>query len=182
MYFLCTGCRKEISSPLKPVWLCDCGMPLEVHYSWEGNIRSIDVDDTELSLWRYSSVLPNVKNNITLGEGHTPLFPIGENILVKDETVNPTGSFKDRGMALAVTMAKAQGVQNICLPSAGNAGISAAAYCNKAEIKCHVYLPETIPEPFKKETEKYKAEIFLSGATISDAAKKNVKRETRGLV
>ena len=175
MYFLCTGCRKEISSPLKPVWLCDCGMPLEVHYSWEGNIRSIDVDDTELSLWRYSSVLPNVKNNITLGEGHTPLFPIGENILVKDETVNPTGSFKDRGMALAVTMAKAQGVQNICLPSAGNAGISAAAYCNKAEIKCHVYLPETIPEPFKKETEKYKAEIFLSGETISDAAKKMLK-------
>ena len=84
MYFLCTGCKKKISSPVKPVWLCDCGMPLEVHYSWEGNIRSIDVDDTELSLWRYSSVLPNVKNNITLGEGHTPLFPIGENILVKD--------------------------------------------------------------------------------------------------
>ena len=108
MYFLCTGCKKEITSPAKPVWLCNCGMPLEVHYSWEGKVHNLDVDETELSLWRYSSVLPNVKNNITLGEGHTPLFPIGENIFVKDETVNPTGSFKDRGMALAVTMAKAR--------------------------------------------------------------------------
>ena len=136
MYFLCTVCKKEITSPPKPIWLCNCGMPLEVRYSWEGEMHIIDVDDSEKSLWRYNAVLPNVKNNISLGEGHTPLIPIGKNILVKDETVNPTGSFKDRGMALAVTMAKAQGVQNICLPSAGNAGISAAAYCNKAEIKC----------------------------------------------
>ena len=122
MYFLCTGCKKEITSPLKPVWLCNCGNPLEVHYSWEDRIHNIDVDDSKSSLWRYNAVLPNVKQSITLGEGHTPLIPIGENILLKDETVNPTGSFKDRGMALAVTMAKAQGVQNICLPSAGNAG------------------------------------------------------------
>ena len=80
-------------------------------------------------------------------------------------------------MALAVTMAKAQGVQNICLPSAGNAGISAAAYCKKAEISCHVYLPETIPEPFKKETEKYGAEIILCGETISDAAQQMLKEK-----
>ena len=114
MYFLCTVCKKEITSPSKPIWLCNCGMPLEVRYSWEGEMHIIDVNDSKKSLWRYNSVLPNVKNNISLGEGHTPLIPIGKNILVKDETVNPTGSFKDRGMALAVTMAKAQGVQNIC--------------------------------------------------------------------
>ncbi|MDP6877794.1 MAG: threonine synthase [Candidatus Marinimicrobia bacterium] len=180
MYFLCTGCKKEITSPSKPVWLCNCGNPLEVHYSWENKIHTIDVDDSKSSLWRYNAVLPNVKQTITLGEGHTPLIPIGENILLKDETVNPTGSFKDRGMALAVTMAKAQGVQNICLPSAGNAGISAAAYCKKAEISCYVYLPETIPEPFKKETEKYGAEIILSGETISDAAKQMLNEKKEG--
>jgi len=80
-------------------------------------------------------------------------------------------------MALAITMAKAQGVETICLPSAGNAGISAAAYCEAAGIECNVYLPETIPDPFKKETDKYNANLTLSGNTISDAAKHMLKNK-----
>ena len=108
------------------------------------------------SLWRYQRVLPAVNEMVTLGEGKTPLLQVDNNVWIKDETINPTGSFKDRGMGLAVTMAKAQSVESICLPSAGNAGVSAAAYCQKAGIDCHVFLPETIPTPFKKATEKYK--------------------------
>ncbi len=123
------------------------------------------------SLWRYQSVLPAVDEMVTLGEGKTPLLQVDNNVWIKDETVNPTGSFKDRGMGLAVTMAKAQSVESICLPSAGNAGVSAAAYCQKAGIDCHVFLPETIPTPFKEATEKYGANLVLSGKTISDAAK-----------
>jgi len=167
------------------VWLCGCGKPLSVHYEWEGVPRDIRIEPEEESLWRYTSVLPSnsTKEKISLGEGWTPLLPIGNNVYVKDETVNPTGSFKDRGMAMAVTLAKAQNVEKICLPSAGNAGVSASAYCQAAGIDCFVFLPETIPEPFKNETERYKAELVLSGQTISEAAQAmiNQKEEDAGL-
>ncbi len=171
IYYICSVCKQQHNAPPLPVWLCQCGKPLTVHYDWENQPKPIDVIDDDLSLWRYKSVLPQTNENISLGEGHTPLIPIGNNVYVKDETVNPTGSFKDRGMAMAVTMAKAQGVKTICLPSAGNAGISAAAYCQTAGIECNVYLPETIPDPFKKETDNYNANLTLKGQTISDAAK-----------
>lgn len=173
MYYKCTACKKIENTPPKPVWLCSCGKPLSVHYGWEEEQRDVSVDTADESLWRYGNVLPgeSITNKVSLGEGWTPLLPIGDNVYIKDETVNPTGSFKDRGMALAITMAKAQGVETMCLPSAGNAGISAAAYCQEAGIECHVFLPETIPEPFKKETDRYNANLMLSGQTISDAAK-----------
>ena len=180
MNFSCSVCDNIYDSPKIPVWLCDCGKPLVVHYNWENKAKSIDVIESELSLWRYKSVLPDIQTIISLGEGHTPLITISNNVYVKDETLNPTGSFKDRGMALAVTMAKAQGVKTICLPSAGNAGISAAAYCEVAEIECNVFLPETIPEPFKIETDKYSANLTLSGNTISDAAKQMLNNKEDG--
>ena len=180
MNFSCSVCDNIYDSPKIPVWLCNCGKPLVVHYDWENKAKSIDVIESELSLWRYKSVLPDIQTIISLGEGHTPLIPISNNVYVKDETLNPTGSFKDRGMALAVTMAKAQGVKTICLPSAGNAGISAAAYCEVAEIECNVFLPETIPEPFKIETDKYSANLTLSGNTISDAAKQMLNNKEDG--
>lgn len=177
MFTVCTQCKK-INEPLTlPLGHCDCGNPISVHYSWEGKLRPIEVDLDESSLWRYESVLPPINERVTLGEGKTPLVLIGENTYVKDETVNPTGSFKDRGMALAISMAKAQGVETICLPSAGNAGISAAAYCQEAHIDCHVFLPETIPESFKKETDRYGANLILKGQTISDSAKAMQKRK-----
>ena len=180
MNFSCSVCNNVYDSPKIPVWLCECGKPLVVHYKWENETKFIDVIEDELTLWRYKSVLPEYQTKISLGEGHTPLIPISKNVYVKDETVNPTGSFKDRGMALAITMAKEQGVKTICLPSAGNAGISAAAYCEEAEIECNVFLPETIPEPFKKETAKYSANLTLSGNTIFDAAKQMLNNKEDG--
>ena len=125
-------------------------------------MKDIDVDESQKTLWRYRSVLPKVNNIISLGEGYTPLQQLASDLYVKNETVNPTGSFKDRGMSLAVTLAKAQGVEEICLPSAGNAGISAAAYCKEAGIKCHVFLPETIPSEYKTATEKNSKNVYLS--------------------
>ncbi|MBN4081289.1 threonine synthase [Caldithrix abyssi] len=176
MVYICTACHQKIDSPPKPVWLCPCGKSLSVHYDWEGIKREIDINPGDKTMWRYQSVLPAAasENAVSLGEGWTPLIPMGHDVYVKDETVNPTGSFKDRGMAMAVSMARAQGVETICLPSAGNAGVSAAAYCQQAEMECHVFLPETIPEPFKKETERYKANLILKGQTISDAAQEMV--------
>ena len=171
--FQCSNCKITIQKPPTPVWLCDCGKPLYAVYEWEGIIRDILIEDKNESLWRYVSVLPKecLNENISLGEGWTPLIPIGNNIYIKNETVNPTGSFKDRGMAIAITMAKIQNVEKICLPSAGNAGVSASAYCQAAGIECFVFLPETIPEPFINETKRYQSNLVLNGKTISEAAK-----------
>ena len=179
MYYQCTYCQKIIHNPPSPVWLCKCGKPLTVRYEWEDITREIQIESEEESLWRYFSILPtnSTKEKISLGEGWTPLIPIGDNVYVKNETVNPTGSFKDRGMAMAVTMAKAQKVEKICLPSAGNAGVSASAYCQAADIDCFVFLPETIPESFKNETEHYKSELVLSGQTISEAAQAMISQK-----
>jgi len=107
LYYQCTSCQKIIHNPPSPVWLCGCGKPLSVHYEWEGVPRDIRIETGEGNLWRYASVLPSnsTKEKISLGEGWTPLLPIGNNVYVKNVTENPTGSFKDRGMAMAVTMA-----------------------------------------------------------------------------
>ena len=179
MYYQCTSCQKIFHNPPSPVWLCECSKPLSVHYKWEGVPRGIQIEPEEESLWRYASVLPSYtkKEKISLGEGWTPLLSIDNNVYVKDETVNPTGSFKDRGMAMAVTLAKAQNVKKICLPSAGNAGVSASAYCQAAGIDCFVFLPETIPESFKNETKRYKSELVLSGQTISEAAQAMINQK-----
>jgi len=98
----------------------------------------------------------------------------------KDETKNPTGSFKDRGMSMAISKARDYGIQNVCLPSAGNAGVAAAAYCKEAGIVCHVYLPETIPPAFIKEAEQYGATIKVAGKTIVEAAARMQKEKKKG--
>ena len=177
MYFVCSYSKKIYNNIKKPITFSNIGKPLEVRYNWEGVKKDIDVDESQKTLWRYRSVLPKVNNIISLGEGYTPLQQLAPDLYVKNETVNPTGSFKDRGMSLAVTLAKAQGVEEICLPSAGNAGISAAAYCKEAGIKCHVFLPETIPSEYKKATEKNSKNVYLSGKTISDAGKAMIKKK-----
>ena len=179
MYYVCTSCKSRFDKIEKPVWLCRCGKPLSVRYTWERDKLHFSVNMDEETLWRYELVLPKVKKRISLGEGFTPLAPISKTVFVKNETVNPTGSFKDRGMSLAISMAKEQDVENICLPSAGNAGISAAAYCKEAGINCHVFLPETIPDEYMKETKRYTKNIILKGNTIADAAKEMVNQKEK---
>lgn len=179
MYYVCTSCGSRFNKIEKPVWLCRCGKPLSVRYSWEQNKDYFHVNMQEESLWRYEAVLPKVEQRVSLGEGFTPLVPISENVFVKNETVNPTGSFKDRGMSLAITMAKEQKVETICLPSAGNAGVSAAAYCKSAEINCHVFLPETIPNEYVNETKRYTKNVVLKGNTIADAGKEMIRQKEK---
>ena len=179
MYYVCTSCGSRFNKIEKPVWLRRCGKPLSVRYSWEHNKDYFHVNMQEESLWRYEAVLPKVEQRVSLGEGFTPLVPISENVFVKNETVNPTGSFKDRGMSLAITMAKEQKVETICLPSAGNAGVSAAAYCKSAKINCHVFLPETIPNEFVNETRRHTKNVILKGNTIADAGKEMIRQKEK---
>ena len=141
MNFSCSVCDNIYDSPKVPIWLCDCGKPLVVHYNWENKVKSIDILENELSLWRYKSVLPDIQTIISLGEGHTPLMSISNNVYVKDETVNPTGSFKDRGMFLAVAKAIENNKNKIICASTGNTSASAAAYGARYNLETIVIIP-----------------------------------------
>ena len=141
-------------------------------------------------MWRYAEMLPVTKesNVISLGEGMTPLFPLHKmagrygfaNLLMKDESSNPTGSFKARGISVAISKAKEFGIEHCIIPTAGNAGGALAAYCAKAGIKCTVVMPAHTPQIFKQECELYGAELILVDGLINDCAKKVMEINSRG--
>jgi len=152
----------------KPIGLCTCGKPLKVVYSLP---EKFEVDETKGSMWRYGSVLPC--EELSLGEGFTPLFRaerLGAGIWVKDESVNPTGSFKARGMAAAVGVAKQQGVIRAAVPSAGNAAGALAAYAARAGIEAHVFMPRDTPRACVVECEIFGAKVTLIDGLITDCA------------
>ena len=96
MYYQCTYCYKIIHKPLEPIWLCECGKPLSVHYDWEGISRDIEVDSKDESLWRYASILPSksTKEKISLGEGWTPLLHIEDHVYIKMKPQTQRGLLK----------------------------------------------------------------------------------------
>lgn len=133
-------------------------------------------------MWRYFEILPvrEEKNIVSLGEGMTPVIPLNNlashdglaSLLMKDESKNPTGSFKARGLSVAVSKAKELGIHRCIIPTAGNAGAATAAYCAKAEMECIVVMPEHTPGIFKKQCEYYGAQVILITGMINDCAKK----------
>jgi threonine synthase len=137
-----------------------------------------DLTAREPTLWRYREVLPveDMRYVISLGEGFTPLLRaqrLGEmlgmpNVWVKDEGVNPTGSFKARGLALAVSRAWELGARELVIPSAGNAAGAMAAYAARAGLGAHVFMPRDVPVPFRHECEAYGAEVTLVDGLITD--------------
>ena len=153
-----------------------CSQPLRADYFFSE--EGIDPDKHLIdhpTLWRYQAFLPSVseKYRISLGEGNTPLREIeykSRRIYLKDETGNPTGSFKDRGMCVALSMARALGISRIALPSAGNAAVSAASYALAGNLGCLVYLPDSIPGQIVDEIKGCGAEVVLAGSTIKEAA------------
>ncbi|HEU5323902.1 MAG TPA: threonine synthase, partial [Methylomirabilota bacterium] len=164
--------------------LCACGGPLLARYDLAratGAMQPAAIAARERSLWRYAPVLPlhDPGGRLSLGEGLTPLVATPRlgaelglpRLLVKDESGNPTGSFKARGLGVAVTMARALGAKDVCLPSAGNAGSALAAYAARGGLRAHVFLPRDIPRLFVMETEAYGAETFLVDGLITDAGR-----------
>jgi threonine synthase len=132
------------------------------------------------SMWRYAPVLPPLEEHIvTLGEGWTPLLRarrlgsrLGADLLwVKDEGLNPTGSFKARGLACAISMCVELGVRKVAIPSAGNAAGALAAYAAAAGIEAHIFLPRDVPEANYLESKAYGAEVTLVDGLISDCAR-----------
>ncbi len=127
------------------------------------------------SLWRYRELLPVVhdQNIVTLGEGYTPIIPLKKTrkTLVKDDGLMPTGTFKARGLCVAVSKAKELGVKSIAIPSAGNAGGALACYAARAGMKAVIYMPADAPESNKVECKVYGATLILVEGVISDAAR-----------
>src|SRR5436190_3200568 len=133
------------------------------------------------SLWRYRELLPlpSEAEPVTLGEGMSPLLPcprLGKemgfpNLLVKDESQLPTGSFKSRGMTAAVSMAKHLGIKRLALPTAGNAGGAAAAYGARAGIEVFVFMPDDTPVVNQKEAHLCGAHVFLVNGLITDCGR-----------
>lgn len=137
-----------------------------------GSLNRATLRDREPTMWRYREVLPKC-DPITLGEGLTPLAHaprLGERWYVKDESINPTGSFKARGMSVAVSMAKHLGATRLAVPSAGNAGGALATYAAKAGLEAHVYMPADTPRACIFEAEGFGARVRLIDGLINDCA------------
>ncbi len=179
----CTRCDRRYP-PGQILNLCECGGPLFARYDLERaahEMRPGHLALREPSLWRYREVLPveDPDDRISLGEGFTPLLTAPNlgaavglpRLCIKDESVNPTGSFKARGLALAVSMAKALGAREVCLPSAGNAGSALAAYAARGGLAAHVFLPSDIPLLFVMETTAYGAHVETVEGLITDAGR-----------
>jgi threonine synthase len=170
--------------------LCPCGAPLLARYDLSVAGRTLTFNalrDRSRTMWRYEEVLPAAPP-VTLGEGMTPLIHarrVGErlglaNLYIKDEGLNPTASFKARGLSAAVTMAKALGAQTVALPTAGNAGGAAAAYAAKAGLGCVIAMPADTPIMNIMEARAYGADVRLIEGLISDCGKFIAENRVKG--
>ncbi|HEX8846117.1 MAG TPA: threonine synthase [Pyrinomonadaceae bacterium] len=162
--------------------LCEqCGKPLLVRYDLEQAARTLtkeSLGERRADLWRYREVLPveREENIITLGEGWTPLLPaqalaarVGlSELFIKDESQNPTQSFKARGMAAAVSMAKELGARRLAVPSAGNAAGALSAYAARAGLEAHIFMPQDTPRANVVECEQTGAHVTLLDGLITD--------------
>jgi threonine synthase len=179
-----SGCGAGPFDPRQPHFLCpSCGLPLLARYdlsaarAWSRE----SLRDRAPNMWRYRELMPLLPGDepVTLGEGLTPLLhakrlgtTLGlDRLFIKDESPNPTNSFKARGQSAAITRAKALGARTITLPTAGNAGNAAAAYSAAAGLGCEVFIPKDAKKPFIDECRLYGANVTLVDGLITDAGR-----------
>lgn len=178
----CSQCGKVYSAFELQTFSPCCRQPLVAEYNLAEAPGKTVLYNRPATMWRYKEVLPifEDENIVSLGEGMTPILELKHlqaqyelpNLFLKDESKNPTGSFKARGLSAAVSKAKEFGVHTCIIPTAGNAGGALAAYCAKAGMKAIVVMPRHTPQVFKDECELYGAELILVDGLISDCAKK----------
>jgi len=182
-HLYCSACDKR-HEPKRLYNLCECGKPLMVAYDLESARMTLTRESLarrEPALWRYREVLPvdAEANRITLGEGMTPLASAARlggqigmsHLYIKDESLNPTGSFKARGMAVAVSMAKELGATKLAVPSAGNAAGALAAYAAKAGLEAFIFMPSDTPKANIIECRQTGADVTLVDGLITDCGK-----------
>ncbi|HTQ09090.1 MAG TPA: threonine synthase [Fimbriimonadaceae bacterium] len=164
----CWLCGKEYPAG-RLINTCECGRPLRVDYDLEPPAKEA-LKDREATMWRYREFMPPCPP-ISLGEGWTPLFHaprLGERWYVKDEGMNPTASFKARGLSAAVSMARHLGVTKVAAPSAGNAAGAMSAYAAAAGMEAFAYMPADTPRAFVEECRFYGAHVELIDGLITD--------------
>jgi threonine synthase len=181
----CSACDREYSvHEVNTYASCETCQksPLISQYDLRTGLQKDDINRHERSMWRYAAMLPVLdKNNIiSLGEGWTPLLKTDRlsgilqmgSLSIKDESLNPTGSFKARGLSMAISKAKELGIKDCIIPTAGNAGGAMAAYCARAGMNATVVMPRHTPRAFKAECEYLGARLIEVDGLISDCAKK----------
>ncbi len=185
----CSRCGRE-EAPSGLVGVCPaCGEPMLARYDLVAGrhvLSRFDLAARERSLWRVAELLPSVRpaERVTLGEGGTPLQRAARleqvvghaPIHVKDEGRNPTLSFKARGMAVAVSCARARGARRLAVPSAGNAGGALAAYAARAGLEALVVLPADTPRAFAEEARRHGAEVEIVPGLLPDAGRRVAER------
>ena len=187
-HFECSRCKKTVPAD-KPQTLCpDCAGSLYVRYDLSAArgaaTRDAIAKDAARApwpgMWRYRAVLPDV-TPVTLGEGWTPMLRSKRyaNVYLKEEGANPTGSFKARGLALAVTMAKHFGLRKLAVPSAGNAAGALAAYAAAADIEANIFMPKDVPFANYVEAVLYGASVTLVDGLISDCGRMVAERKEK---
>ncbi|MBV8774529.1 MAG: threonine synthase, partial [Deltaproteobacteria bacterium] len=179
----CTACARRFDADQIQTICSACGKVLFARYDLQAAAKSItrDFGRCPPTMWRYRELLPvrNETNIVSLGEGMTPLLCAArlggmygfDRLFIKDEGLNPTGTFKARGMSAAVSRAKELGVRSIAVPSAGNAAGALAAYGAAAGIETSVFMPADAPQLNKIEATVYGSGVHLVDGLISDAAK-----------
>lgn len=191
-FLKCTNCERKYEANKLHNLCLECAKPLLVHYDLAKagqTLTKSSLQKREATLWRYREVLPVVdeKNVVSLGEGFTPLLkaerltatlPVRLELFIKDESVNPTQSFKARGMSVAVSMAKELGVKKCAVPSAGNAAGALAAYASRAGIEAHLFVPRDTPKANLIECEQNGAFVTLVDGLITDCARIVTEKKT----
>jgi threonine synthase len=179
----CSLCKKEYAAGTIQN-LCTCGGPLLVRYDLERGKAAWKRDDVKSgpnTMWRYAPMLPVQahENIVSLGEGMTPLLRApragkrvgANNLWIKDEGLNPTASFKARGLSCALSMCVELGIRKIAIPSAGNAASASAAYAAAAGVECNIFMPKDVPQANFIECKAYGANVTLVDGLISDCGK-----------
>ncbi|HZZ39741.1 MAG TPA: threonine synthase [Acidobacteriaceae bacterium] len=178
----CSRCHQPVSADTPKTVCPACAGSLYVRYDPDAFRQARKPGpDSPASMGRYADVLPDAEP-VTLGEGWTPMLPSRRypNLLIKEEANNPTGSFKARGMAMAVTMARHYGLMKLAAPSAGNAASALAAYAAAAGIEAHLFMPRDVPMANYVECVAYGAHVTLVDGLISDCGRlvaEGAKRE-----
>lgn len=182
-HLYCSHCGRKYNGDLVQTWCKQegCIKPLLAAYDFSMPYDKAMLNGRINSMWRYREMLPILleENIVSLGEGMTPMIRTKNlarhnnlaQLWIKDESGNPTGSFKARGLAMAISKAKELGKTTFAIPTAGNAGGAMSAYCARAGLEAHVYMPINTPEAFKQEVRYFGAHLTEVDGNISDCAK-----------
>ena len=184
----CSECDRIYDSDTLQTYCFECNAPLLARYDSEGirsRVSRDEISNQRRGLWRWSSMLPvsDPSFQTTLGEGDSPLLTLDRlgkmlgisNLFLKDESSNPTGTFKARGIAVAVSRAIELGVEHFVIPTAGNAGGALAAYCARAGVDAQIFMPSDAPEVNKTEVRNTGATLTLVDGLIDDAGRMAAK-------